>query len=81
MTNRSFAWMLIDSNSPRSSTSKRCATNVGATRTWPAETTTLSSPTVNNAAPRRTMNVSEYGCRCSRGPDPTWSVYSWMIET
>ena len=40
----------------------------------------FSVPTVKVADPRRMMNVSAYGCLCSRGPTPAWVVDSRMIE-
>jgi hypothetical protein len=39
-----------------------------------------SDPTVKVAQPRRMMNVSAYGCLCSRGPTPALVVDSKMIE-
>jgi hypothetical protein len=41
---------------------------------------TVSAPIVKVAVPRRMMNVSAYGWRCSRGPTPSAVVDSRMIE-
>jgi hypothetical protein len=57
-----------------------CGVSAGTTRICPACPRNCPDPTVKVAQPRRMMNVSAYGCLCSRGPTPALVVDSKMIE-
>ena len=76
-----LAWMCVEIMASGPMITNLCGVCAGTTSTWPPTASSCSSPTVNSARPCRMTNVSEYGCRCSRGPEPTFELYVRMSET